>query len=405
MGLFDARERSNNAITPARTPRYGVLLVDDEILNLTSLASLLEDDYRVHLASDANDALRQLADPSFSAGIHVIVSDQRMPGMTGVELLARSRQLCPMAKRILLTGYTDIDAIVGAINEAAIYKYLRKPIDSQEMKLTLARACEAWQLEQDNQGLLGELKRAFAQLSLLDSDKMAFLRYLAHEMNTPLNWLSAAQVIDRSILSDETREMLDFVDQGQNRLRGLISAVLRYFQAAGLELRPHREQVDLSVLLQRQINGLQRIHGEAVMLRLEQPVTLTLESDAALLLELLEHLLENALSHVAPRPGGPPEVRVSVVRHNQDFTVEVSNSGAGLDDEALGKLFQPFFFCGSAHGSEGFGLSLATARALAIALGGDIEARSGQTSQPGLSLLLRLPLVMPASRHQAMETA
>ncbi|MGH8491840.1 MAG: response regulator [Moraxellaceae bacterium] len=399
MGLFDQRERPTSSST-ARTPRYGILLVDDEILNLTSLASLLEDDYHVHLASDANDALRQLTDPAFAAGIHVIVSDQRMPGMTGVELLGHTRHLCPGAKRILLTGYTDIDAIVGAINEAAIWKYLRKPIDSQELKLTLARACETWQLEQENIGLLAELKQAFARLNLLDSDKMAFLRYLAHEMNTPLNWLSAAQVIDRSTLSSETNEMLDFVDQGQNRLRGLISAVLRYFQAAGLELRPHREQVDLSVLLSRQITNLQRIHGQAVMLRLEQPVTLTLESDAALLLELLDHLLENALAHVGPQPGSPtPEVRVTVTRHDHAFSVEVSNSGESLDEEALSRLFQPFFFCGSAHGAEGFGLSLATARALAIALGGDIQARSGQTSQPGLSLLLRLPLVMPAIGH------
>lgn len=401
MGLFDQRERAS-AASAVNKPRYGLLLVDDEILNLTSLASLLEDDYRVHLASDANDALQQLTDPNFAAGIHIIVSDQRMPGMTGVELLGRTRHLCPNAKRILLTGYTDIDAIVGAINEAAIWKYLRKPIDSQELKLTLARACEAWQLEQENMGLLVELKRAFAQLSLLDADKMTFLRYLAHEMNTPLNWLSAAQVIDRSTLSTETREMLDFVDQGQNRLRGLISAVLRYFQAAGLELRPHREQVDLSVLLSRQITNLQRVHGQSVMLRLEQPVTLTIESDAALILELLDHLLENALTHVGPGPGSTvPEVRIAVSRQDHDFSVEISNSGKSLDEEALGRLFQPFFFCGSAHGSQGFGLSLATARALAIALGGDIQARSGQTSQPGLSLMLRLPLVMPPSPPQS----
>ncbi len=398
MGLFDPLERRRVPI-PTRAPRYGVLLVDDEMLNLTSLASLLEDDYRVLTASDAHEALVRLADPAFAAGIHVIISDQRMPGMSGVELLARTRELVPQAKRILLTGYTDIDAIIDAINDAAIYKYLSKPIDSQQMKMTLARACEAWQLEQENMGLLGELKRAFVQLSLLDADKLAFLRYLAHEMNTPLNWLSAAQVIDRDALTAETREMLGFVDQGQQRLRGLISAVLRYFQAAGQELRPFRERVDLSVLLQQQVRSLQQSHGETMMIRLEQPVTLTLESDSALLLELLDHLLENAVSHATALPDGVPEVHVSVVGRDGDFTVDVRNSGADLDEDALGKLFKPFFFCGSAHGSEGYGLSLATARALAIALGGDLQARSGQPDQPGLSLLLRLPLVMPVSRQ------
>lgn len=401
MGLFDQRERA--AALPPRAPRYGVLLVDDEILNLTSLASLLEDDYRVHIASNANDALQLLSDPAFAAGIHIIVSDQRMPGMSGVELLAHTRSLRPDAKRLLLTGYTDIDAIVGAINEASIYKYLRKPIDSQELKLTLARACESWQLEQDNQGLLGELKLAFTQLSLLDADKLAFLRYLAHEMNTPLNWLSAAQVIDRSELSEETREMLGFVDQGQNRLRGLISAVLRYFQAAGLELRPHREQVDLSVLLSRQIGQLQREHGQTVMLRLEQPVTLTLESDAALLAEILEHLLENAVAHASGTAGNTvPEVKVVVQRTERDVVIDVYNSGENLDDKALAELFQPFFFCGSSHGAQGFGLSLATSRALAVAVGGDIRVSSG-SSKPGVCLHLHLPLAMP-QRHKPLMT-
>lgn len=389
MGLFDRREREPE-ITAA-PPRYGVLLVDDEILNLTSLASLLEDDYRVHIASSANDALSLLNDPDIANSIHIIVSDQRMPGMTGVELLAHTRALKPEAKRLLLTGYTDIDAIVGAINEAAIYKYLRKPIDSQELRLTLARACETWQLEQDNQGLLKELKQAFEKLALLDADKMAFLRYLAHEMNTPLNWLSAAQVIDRSTLNSESLEMLGFVDQGQERLRGLISAVLRYFQAAGLELRPYHEQVDLSVLLSRQIATAQREHGEVVLIRLEQPATLTLENDAALIGEIMEHLLENAVTHAKRTKGSVPEVRLQVQRHDRDVQISVHNSGSTLEAEALGQLFQPFFFCGSAHGAEGYGLSLATARALAVALGGDLQVGNGSD---GVALHLRLPMML-----------
>lgn len=397
MGLFDRRDRAPEV--PARTPRYGVLLVDDEILNLTSLASLLEDDYRVHVASSANDALSMLNDPEIAKGIHIIVSDQRMPGMTGVELLAHTRALKPDAKRLLLTGYTDVDAIVGAINEAAIYKYLRKPIDSQELRLTLARACEAWQLEQDNQGLLSEIKQAFEKLALLDADKMVFLRYLAHEINTPLNWLSAAHVIDRTALNEETQDMLAFVDQGQERLRGLTSAVLRYFHAAGLDLRTHHEQVDLSVLLSRQVANAQREHGKEVLIRLDQPVTLTLENDAALMTEIIEHLLENAITHARRAKGCVPEVRIQVRRHDREVQISVHNNGSSLENEALSQLFKPFFFCGSEHGVHGFGLSLATARALAIALDGDLEASNGSNTDPGVSLHLRLPVVL-AKRAQ-----
>jgi signal transduction histidine kinase len=393
MGLFDRREQ--RPALPEKTSRYGILLVDDEILNLTSLASLLEEDYRVHVASSANDALALLADRQLADGIQVIISDQRMPGMTGVELLARTRALCPNAKRLLLTGYTDVDAIVGAINEAAIYKYLRKPVDSQELRLTLARACESWQLEQDNLGLLGELRQAFEQLALLDADKTAFLRYLAHEMNTPLNWLAAAQVIDRAALGEETREMLGYVDQGQERLRGLIAVVLRYFQAAGLELRPHRELVDLSVLMSQLVTDFQRRHGEQVLIRLQQPATLTLESDGALLAEILEHLVENAVTHALREAGKVPEVTLRVQLQDRDVLVDVHQSGDSPDEAALDRLFRPFFFAGSSHGTDGFGLSLATARALAVALGGDLQAGTDR-GNPGLTLHLRVPLALPS---------
>ncbi|HEX4869898.1 MAG TPA: hybrid sensor histidine kinase/response regulator [Moraxellaceae bacterium] len=392
MGLFDRRERG---AAPGRpVPRYGVLIVDDEILNLTSLTALLEDDYLIHIASNAQDALALLADPVRAAGIHVILSDQRMPGMSGVELLARTRAHRPDAKRLLITGYTDVEAIVDAINEAAIYKYLRKPIDGQELKLVLARACEAWQLERDNEGLLAELRQAFTRLQLLDADKMAFLRYLAHEMNTPLNWLAATDIIDRAALSKEAREMLGYVDQGQERLRGLVEAVLRYFQVAGLEVAPGSGQADLSLLLARQAAALREQHGERLAVRLEQPVTLTLETDPELLAELVGHLLENAATHSLRAPAGPAEVVVTVREEERGLRMVVADSGPGLPARALPGLFRPFAFTGSAHGHDGFGLSLATAHALATALGGELrllEAGEGR----GARLELRLPLTLP----------
>lgn len=396
MGLFDRRPRSTAPDRP--TPRYGVLIVDDEILNLTSLAALLEDDYHIQIASSASDALALLADPVRAPQVHVILSDQRMPGMTGVELLARTRMLRPDAKRLLITGYTDVEAIVDAINEAAIYKYLRKPIDGQELKLVLARACEAWQLERDNEGLLAELRLAFARLQLLDADKMAFLRYLAHEMNTPLNWLSATDIIDRGALSREAREMLGYVDQGQERLRGLVDAVLRYFQVAGLEVEPGAGQADLSLVLEQAAQDLHRRHGPGLEVRLEQPVTLTLETDPALLAEMLGHLLENAATHALRAQARPAQVRVDVQVEGRGVRVGIQDSGEGLTAAARDGLFRPFAFMGAAHGSEGFGLSLATAHALATALGGDLRAVADAASGQGARLELRLPLALPRQR-------
>lgn len=388
MGLFRKRPSPEMAGLTPRLPRYGLLLVDDELFNLTTLAALLEDEYMVLTASTGGEALRLLADPAIARQVQVVISDQRMPAMSGVELLALVRARHPTIKRILLTGYTDVDAIIGAINEAAIYKYLRKPVDSQELRLTLSRALESWQLEQDHLTLLHDLQQALERLALLDADKLEFLRYLDHEMRTPLNWVGAAQVLDRQQFSPEQRELLGFIDQGQARLRALVTAVLRYFQVAALVApQPATAQVDLPVLL-HELGASYRRHFPEVELRLELPTTLTIACHGGLLREALDHLLENAFTHASHAE--QPEVVVRLLQVLGQLELTVHNSGTGLGEPLLDQLFRPFRY-GSEHGEQGFGISLATARAISLALGGDLMAHSVGGSA-GVAMLLRLPL-------------
>lgn len=389
MALFDRRTAVPGASNP-RPPRYGVLLVDDEVLNLTALAALLEEEYRVYTAANASAALAMLADPVIGPATQVVVSDQRMPGMSGVELLSRIRTLRPDIKGILLTGFTDVSAIIGAINEAGVYRYLQKPVEIHEMKMTLLRASEAWQLEQDNRDLVSALSRSYDKLAMLDAAKTSFLRYLAHEVNTPLNWLAATTVIDRHALGEESSRMLEYVDLGRQRLYGLVSAVLRYFEGAGLDLPLHVQPVDLSIMLNGLTAALRRRQDHAFALRLEAPPALVIESDREVLLEILGHLLENAVTH-AVRGGDAPEVFVRLRDTGNGAEIEVHNSGAVPDSATVEQLFQPFFFCGSQHGEQGYGLSLATARALTLSLGGSLEASRATVTSGGLCLRVRLP--------------
>ncbi|MFZ5699130.1 MAG: response regulator, partial [Pseudomonadota bacterium] len=182
MALFDNcsadhRADGERAEQPPAS-RYGLLLVDDETLNLTALAALLGEDYRVYTATHGNEALALLVDPAVGSGIQMVVSDQRMPGMTGVQLLTRIRALRPDIKALLLTGYDDVNAVVSAINDASVYRYMQKPVDIQELRLALLRASEAWQLEQDNKNLVAALSQSYEKLALLDEAKTSFLRYL-----------------------------------------------------------------------------------------------------------------------------------------------------------------------------------------------------------------------------------
>lgn len=118
--------------------RIRILFVDDEERILRSLALQFRREYEVLTESDPHRALQRLK----SESVHVLVSDQRMPGMTGAELLAAAQQIAPQTLRILLTGYSDLDAAVAALNNGGIFRYLTKPWDAQQMAFTLRQAGE-----------------------------------------------------------------------------------------------------------------------------------------------------------------------------------------------------------------------------------------------------------------------
>lgn len=113
-----------------------ILLVDDEERILRSLRMLFFTGYTVHATTDPQEALHILREHE----VHVVVSDQRMPEMQGSELLRRARELSPATMRILLTGYSDIEASIASVNEGEVFRYLMKPWDGEEVKRCVAEA-------------------------------------------------------------------------------------------------------------------------------------------------------------------------------------------------------------------------------------------------------------------------
>ncbi|MGB4072894.1 response regulator [Pseudomonas sp.] len=120
------------------TAAIRILFVDDEERILRSLALQFRREYQVLTESDPRRALERLK----TERVQIIVSDQRMPQMSGAELLAQARQIAPDTLRILLTGYSDLDAAVEALNSGGIFRYLTKPWDQQEMAFTLRQAAQ-----------------------------------------------------------------------------------------------------------------------------------------------------------------------------------------------------------------------------------------------------------------------
>ncbi len=128
-----------------QTQRTRVLFVDDEERILSALKTIFRSKYHVLTAANGREALDFIG----KFKIPVIVSDQRMPGMLGVELLRRSRELSPDSVRVLLTGYSDLASIVGSINEGEVYRFISKPWDNQELQQVIAEAVEIGQHQFD----------------------------------------------------------------------------------------------------------------------------------------------------------------------------------------------------------------------------------------------------------------
>lgn len=140
--------------------RHKVLLIDDEPANLRLLRRVLGAEYDTLLAESGYEGVSILSKEPVS----LVITDQRMPGMTGVEVLQEALALQPDAIRILLTGYTDIQALIDAINAGQIYKYVQKPWDAEDLRLTVKRAIESFELKAQNDLLIHELRGALSQL-------------------------------------------------------------------------------------------------------------------------------------------------------------------------------------------------------------------------------------------------
>ena len=149
--------------TPNKRP---ILVVDDEPEILHSLKSLLRQDFHVHTANSGMEAMQVLQEQV----IHVVMTDQRMPQMTGVDLLRATKTEHPEAIRMIFTGYADIQAVVDAVNQGSIFRYVAKPWDPDLLIETLREAGRMYDALAEREKLLADLQSHEKQCVRFDDD-------------------------------------------------------------------------------------------------------------------------------------------------------------------------------------------------------------------------------------------
>ncbi|OGI21267.1 MAG: hypothetical protein A2287_09865 [Candidatus Melainabacteria bacterium RIFOXYA12_FULL_32_12] len=139
--------------------KHTVLIVDDEIDNLQLLKRTLRRDYNIITASNGQEALEIVE--KIGNDISLIVSDQRMPSMTGTEFLSKTTDKYPHIIKMLLTGYTDIDAMIDGVNKCELFQYISKPFDTDEIQMIIRNGINAYELTLSKNALLQDLKELF----------------------------------------------------------------------------------------------------------------------------------------------------------------------------------------------------------------------------------------------------
>lgn len=371
---------------PAGKPR--LLLVDDERQVLDGLALHLRRRYEVVARTSGADALATLEQEASFVGV---ISDLRMPGMNGVQLLAEVRQRAPETARILLTGYADVASAMAAVNDAAVHRFLTKPCAPAQLACALEEAVAS-----SGAGSGEALDEEMAALG-----RQATLGTMAGSIGKEIAAVVASLggSID-AIQSQASRgEVPTSEDMG---MLSLLQCRMQEHTHTLKELsRPRSSQVgtlDVGTLVCAAVEllkqtGILKIAKTEIRLPYSP---LLVEADRSLLEAVLINLLKNAAEAVAERVSkGPrdaadqPLITVAVAPHGEEaVAIVIEDNGVGMAPNHLARLFKKYFTTKSRSGGTGLGLVIA--RETISRHGGRIDASSVQGV--GSRFVVEIPL-------------
>lgn len=344
--------------------KHTILCVDDEADNVDALERLLRTKYKVLKATSGQDALKVLDQNR----VTLIISDQRMPKMTGVEFLARSLKTHPDAIRILLTGYADIEVVIEAINSGQIYRYVNKPWDPVDLVNTVDKAVERYELGQELREKNQALQAALDELQTLDQAKNQFMVLVNHELKTPLTtMLSFTDLLAETKLDLDQQRYLSRIKTAALRLQDMINDSLELVSAetqqTKLDLRSISSKATINdSLVTEQIQKILNDRNVTLDFQVENQKFF---ADEKILRNIMRRLLHNA----AKFADQDSVVRVQAESQgNGMLRVAIENqtaNGAKLDTNKIQALLKPFTLNeNTLNHSVGTGLGLSICNAL-----------------------------------------
>ncbi len=367
-----------------------VLFVDDDEANLTVFEATFDETFRLLTAKSAAEALEMMEQHE----VGVLITDQRMPHTTGVELLEQVHERFPDVVRILITAYTDLGAAVAAINQGHVRRYLRKPWVPEELRAVLSESLSIYTMTQ---------RMHVMEQRLLETERLYALGVvaasLAQELRSPVSWISdnlnsaqgsvrslAKHAHNKVLASRALEDSLHAIDEeiadalvGLNRIMDVVRGVELPTRSAD------EDTSDLGEVLRLALKILRREIQRVGQVRLDLRSVPAVEGASAKLGQVVLNMLTTAVQ-AFPSKSKARLITVRLFAHHQNVVLEVLDGGASADHEILNRLFDPLY---SSKNDGGAGLGLAISRRIAEELGGRLEAQEDQ--EGGIVFRLLIP--------------
>lgn len=376
-----------------------ILIVEDDASARTTLAAILEDEgHRVLTCQNGEEAVEQISAGSAMDEIDIVVSDLRLPDISGMDILRATKDRRPEALFILMSGHATLETAVEAVNQGA-FSYLVKPLDIDSLISTIRNAMDQRRLRSENRDLLEMLQRSNEELEQKNRDleeaglaKMRILSTASHELKTPLT--SIVGYIDRMLLQRETvgelndrqERYLEIVKKNSYRLKALVDDLLDIsrIESGGIVLA--LAAVDVGSELEDAVRSVQA-HAERKNIQVELDVPADLPPVWAERLRFSQ-VIVNLLSNACKYSLDGAKVKVSAAERNGLVQLDVSDTGIGISKTDQTRLFNQFFRAETELTSleSGTGLGLFITKYLVEAHGGSIWVESEEGKGTTVSL-------------------
>ena len=360
------------------TRSRGILIVDDERANLTVLRSFLESGYTVHEAQSGAEALKIARDVE----LDVVITDQRMPEMTGVELLEKLREFKPDVAGIVLTGFTDPPALISAINRARVFRFLKKPWQPDDILEAVRQASEHVYQARAIQKLVTLLARRTKELDasiqeirstqrqLLHMERLGTMGRLAtgviHDLRNLMVSLGYIEgVLQQKQVAADVMESVQVGMQGVDNLIKTLEALHQFARGGRLHLEKARIEAshvvqDAIAISRMDLNF--RMHKVEVSVEENLPMVV---GDRQKLTQVLVNLVRNALQATAQWRS----ISIEASAQNRRVIFAVEDEGPGIPADVRDNLFKPFV---SSKGEGGMGMGLYMAKLIVDSHQGEI---------------------------------